>query len=94
MRNHDDTLTAIRAAIAELRAAAQHDGDARRGEVADRLDELFGGVRTRADLRAAIKSADRYYRGGMGSFQDVGTSVMHEAVERLRRSLRRTLLPW
>ncbi|MFB4354315.1 type II CAAX endopeptidase family protein [Microbacterium sp. LS_15] len=81
----------IRDAIARLRAAATHDDDAPRGEVADRLARRFEGIDGPADARAAARDALRLYRGGMGSFSDTGTAVMDAAVERLRRALERAV---
>lgn len=84
-------LDEIRDAIAQLRAAATHDHDAPRGEVADRLARRFEGIDGPADVCAAARGALRLYRGGMGSFSDTGTAVMDAAVERLRRALERAV---
>lgn len=90
MRTVDQSLRETRLAIAKLRAAAAEDNDPQRAIVAQSLDELFGKVSTRVELRAAAKRARRLYRGSMGSFQDVGTQVMSDAVDELWRALSRS----
>ncbi|MDP3949489.1 hypothetical protein [Microbacterium sp.] len=86
-----ESLTTIRDAIEGLRVAARQDDDSRRADAADWLDGLFDGVETRRELKSAIRESARLFHGGMGSFQDVGTEVMHQAVERLGKALRS---PW
>ncbi|MGO4297461.1 hypothetical protein [Glutamicibacter sp. MCAF14] len=90
MRTVDQCLLGIRQAISQLREAAAVDGDSQRAIVAQSLDELFGQVANRKQLRAAAKRAMRLYQGGMGSFQDVGTQVMGEAVDGLWHALSRS----
>ncbi|GAA3300141.1 hypothetical protein [Glutamicibacter nicotianae] len=87
MHTVEKRLREIRQAISKLREAAAMDGDAQRAGVAQSLDELFGQVSTRKELRAATAQAMRLYRGGMGSFQDAGTPAMGDAVDGLRRAL-------
>ncbi|MHA7284503.1 DUF6966 domain-containing protein [Arthrobacter sp. TMS2-4] len=79
----------IIAAIAELRAAAELGQDRRRVDAADWLEELFVDVVDRRGLREASTQALTLYRGGMGSFQDVGYEAAGHAVDRLRVALRR-----
>lgn len=85
-----DSLTAIRDAIDGLGVAARQDDDEPRARTAHWLTSLFDGVKSQEDLAAAVTEANRVFRGGMGSFTDVGTEVMHQAVERLRTALRRS----
>ena len=82
-----ESLEEIRDAIAQLRAAATHDDDASRGEVANRLRRQFDGIDNPIELRTAVANALHLYRGGMGSCQDTGTAVMDAAVTRLRHAL-------
>ncbi|WP_426184209.1 hypothetical protein [Microbacterium sp. TWP3-1-2b2] len=86
-----ESLATIRDAVERLRVAARQDGDGRRADAADWLDGLFDGVESQRDLKIAVKESNLLFRGGMGSFQDVGTDAMHKAVERLRKVLR---APW
>ncbi|MGO2052982.1 DUF6966 domain-containing protein [Glutamicibacter sp. 287] len=87
MARVERTLIEIRAAIAKLHRAAAHDRDPQRAHAAHWLDGLFENVESRAQLREASRQALELYRGGMGSFQDVGTAVMAEAVDGLRHAL-------
>ncbi|MGP4992851.1 DUF6966 domain-containing protein [Glutamicibacter ardleyensis] len=51
------------------------------------LDSLFADIETPAQLRESANEALKLYRGGMGSFQDVGTAVMAQAVDGLHAAL-------
>ena len=82
-----ESLDEIRHAIVQLRAAATHDNDESRGEVADRLGRQIDGIDNPRELRTTAANALHLYRGGMGSFQDTGTAVMDAAVIRLRHAL-------
>jgi hypothetical protein len=79
----------IIAATAQLRAVARLEQDKQRSQVADWLDVQFVGVTDRRVLREAATEALGLYRGGMGSFQDVGTEASWNAVKRLRLALQR-----
>jgi hypothetical protein len=81
----------ILSAIAQIRAAATTEGDEARSRSAETLAVRFDGITTQAELRDAARDSLRLYRGGMGSFQDVGSSTMAEAVARLGKSLRRAI---
>jgi hypothetical protein len=83
------TRDEIIAAIAEVRAAALWGQDEQRAHAADWLDGLFANVTDRPGLREASAQALTLYRGGMGSFQDVGYEAAGNAVDRLRVALRR-----
>lgn len=88
------TIEAVRqeiiSAIAEVRSVAQSEQDKQRAYAADWLDEQFAGVMDRRVLRASASDAlGSLYRGGMGSFQDVGTEASSRAVKRLYGALRR-----
>lgn len=85
----DRALEDLDRALAGLRAAAAADGDDHRARVADWVEGLFAGTRHRAEIRTAAARALTLWRGGMGSFQDVGTAVMSEAVGQLREALQR-----
>lgn len=82
-------LEEIIAAIAELRAAALLGQDEQRAHTADWLDERFANVTDRRGLREASAQALTLYRGGMGSFRDVGYEAAGNAVDRLYAALRR-----
>ena len=84
----ESRLARVREAIDELRLAAQESGDTARADTATWLWAKFAGVTDRAHLRRACREALTLYRGGMGSFTDVGNTVSAHAVERLRRALR------
>ena len=81
-------LAEVRAAIHEVREAADTDHDAGRRHTAGWLDGVFADVRTRAELRAAAKRALGLW-GGMGSFADANTPASGHAIDRLGRSLTR-----
>ncbi|WP_434995106.1 hypothetical protein [Arthrobacter sp. Ld5] len=87
------TVEAVRdeiiAAIAEVRAAALLGQDEQRAHTADRLDGLFANVTDRRGLREASARALSFYRGGAGSFRDVGYAAAGHAVDRLHAALRR-----
>lgn len=85
----DQSLQLLAAAVAQLRDAAEQDRDERRARVADRVEQRLAGVDGPRELRAAVADVMRIYQGGMGSFQDVGTSVMQRAVSDLSWALRR-----
>lgn len=87
MATMNQVLAEIHAAIAKLHRAAAHDQDSRRDHVANWLDDLFVEIKAREQLSDASDEALGLYRGGMGSFQDVGTAVMAEAVDGLNRAL-------
>lgn len=87
MDNVEQALGRIRAAIEKLHLAAAQDHDAQRAHAARWLDGLFEDVESREQLREAARKALELDRGGMGSFQDVGTAVMDDAVSGLRRAL-------
>ena len=88
------TVEAVRdeivAATSELRAVARSEQDKQRNHAADWLDREFIGITDRRVLRAAAGDAlGSLYRGGMGSFHDVGTEASSRAVKRLYLALRR-----
>lgn len=85
------SLEEVRDAIAQLRAAATHNNDTRRGEVADWLTSQFDCIDNPRDIRTTAANALHLYRGGMGSFQDTGTAAMDAAVNRLHVALRRAI---
>lgn len=95
MSRKQRTVEAVRdeilAATAELRAVARLEQDKQRNQVADWLDEQFICITDRRVLREAASSAleSLYYRGGMGSFHDVGTEASSRAVNRLYLAIRR-----
>lgn len=80
-------LDNVRAAIVHLRKASQADGDVQRASTADWLEALFADVTNLVELRTATGRALTLYRGGMGSFQDVGTATMAAAVDDLNSAL-------
>jgi hypothetical protein len=95
MSRKQRTVEAVRdeivSAAAELRAVARREQDKQRSQVADWLDEQFIGITDRRVLREAASNAldSLYYRGGMGSFHDVGTEASSQAVNRLYLAVRR-----
>jgi hypothetical protein len=93
MTSTQRTVEAVRgeiiAAIAEVRAAALLGQDEQRAHTADWLDQQFADVTDRRGLREASAQALTLYRGGMGSFRDVGYEAAGHAVDRLHAALRR-----
>ncbi|MBM6621903.1 hypothetical protein JTF08_09810 [Micrococcaceae bacterium RIT802] len=85
----NQVLAEVRHALEVLRHAAAFDGDDRRAHAADWVEAHFAEARTPFEVRQAAAGALTLYRGGMGSFQDVGTSIMADAVDGLWRALRR-----
>lgn len=88
------TVEAVRdeiiSAVTEVRSVARSEQDNQRAQAANWLDEQFAGITNRRELRGADSYAlGSLYRGGMGSFQDVGTEASSRAVKRLYRALRR-----
>jgi hypothetical protein len=90
------TVEAVRdeiiSAVTEVRSVARSEQDNQRAQAANWLDEQFAGITNRREreLRGAASYAlGSLYRGGMGSFQDVGTEASSRAVKRLYRALRR-----
>lgn len=79
----------IISAIAEVRRVAHSEQDKHRNYTADWLDAQFSCVTDRSSLRSAAARALEVYRGGMGSFHDVGTAAQSHAVRRLYTALRR-----
>jgi hypothetical protein len=73
----------IIAATAELRRVAQAEHDERSASVADWLDGRFAGVTDEHSLHEASAEALTLYRGGMGSFQDVGSAASAHVVGEL-----------
>lgn len=98
MRSQPRTVEAVRAdiilAIAEVRAAARMGRDEQRVHAADWLEGLFIGVSDRRGLREASTQGLILYRGGMGSFRDVGYAAAGHAVDRLYSALRRGRRSW
>ena len=85
----DEVRREIISAIAELRVVARSEEDGPRDQASDWLEQLFAGIEDQQALRRASAQALGLYRGGMGSFQDVGSAGSSEAVGRLRVALRR-----
>lgn len=79
----EDIRNDILSAAAAVRAAAKVDDDGWRSSVADRIETMFAGITEETDLRERAADCMRLY-GGMGSFADVGTEVMADAVGKLR----------
>jgi hypothetical protein len=88
-RTVEAVRTEIVSAIAEVRAAARLGRDEQRAHTAEWLDGLFVGVSDRRGLREASAQGLTLYRGGMGSFRDVGYATAGHAVDRLYAALRR-----
>ncbi|WP_164206972.1 hypothetical protein [[Micrococcus luteus] ATCC 49442] len=88
-RTVEAVRTEILSAIAEVRAAALLGRDEQRARTADWLDGLFAGVFDRRGLREASAQGLTLYRGGMGSFRDVGYAAAGHAVDRLHAALQR-----
>jgi hypothetical protein len=89
MAHTEQLLLEIRGAVDQLSRTARTEQDASRGTVARNLAAKYSGVTDRAALREAARESLALFRGGMGSFQDVGTAPMSDAVERLHRALSR-----
>ncbi|WP_345077394.1 hypothetical protein [Brachybacterium paraconglomeratum] len=94
MTDPQEHLDEIRLAITQLHLAAHIDADDARGTVATSLEKRFSGISERGELRDSARRSLLLYRGGMGSFQDVGSAVMFEAVERVHRALSRAARRW
>ena len=75
-----DSVDEIRSAIARLRSAAIADEDSRRLQTAEQLELRFAGIVSSLELRAAARDALRLYGGGMGAFQDAGSSATASAI--------------
>jgi hypothetical protein len=93
-RDFDALKGEIVSAIAEVRAVAESEGDEARHDASDWLQQLFVEVEDRRGLREASARGLALYRGGMGSFQDVGSAASSGAVDRLRSALRRGRSWW
>lgn len=91
MQSAAEGVDEIRAAIAQLRSAANQDNDVRRRQSAEHLEQQFAGIADPQELREAARDALRLFGGGMGSFQDSGTSVMASALTRLREAIRQAI---
>lgn len=87
-------LKEILAAIDMVRTVAQSEQDKARNHAADWLDEQFSGVTDGQALCEASAEGLRLYRGGTGSFQDVGTAASADAVARLHSALKRGRTPF
>lgn len=98
MRSQPRTVEAVRAeivsAIVGVRAAARMGRDKQRVHTADWLDGLFASVSDRRGLREASAQGLILYRGGMGSFRDVGYAAAGHTVDRQYSALRRGRRSW
>lgn len=94
MAHTEQLLVEIRGALDQLSRTARTEQDASRCAVARNLAATFSGVMDRAALREAARESLPLFRGGMGSFQDVGTAPMADAVQRLHRALSRASQRW
>lgn len=94
MAHTEQLLHEIRGAVDQLSRTARAEQDSSRGAVARNLAVMFSSVTDRAALREAARESLALFRGGMGSFQDVGTAPMADAVERLHRALSRASQRW
>lgn len=94
MTRSQDLLREIQDASERLRSVSRACGDSQRAEIAARLSDEFAGLVERREIRAVARNWLGIYRGGMGSFSDVGSQDMSDAVEGLRRALRRASRPW
>lgn len=88
-RSVESVRDEIIAATAELRTVAQAEHDKFRARVAGWLDDLFSGVTDERDLHEAVAKALTLYRGGDGSFQDVGSAASAHVVHELGVALLR-----
>lgn len=86
-----ESVEEIQSAIAQLRSAAIRNNDLRRRRSAEQLELRFAGITNSQDLHSAARDALRLYAGGMGSFQDAGTSEVDSAVARLGEALRQAI---
>lgn len=94
MARPHDLLNEIQSASERLRSASRECGDVQREGVATLLSDEFAGIVERREIRTAARGWLELYRGGMGSFTDVGSQEMSDAVEGVRRALRRAARPW
>ena len=90
MAHTEPLLFEISGAVEQLSRTARTEQDASRGAVACSLAAKFSGVTDRTALRVAARESLALFRGGLGSFQDVGT----DAVQRLHRALSRGPKRW
>ena len=86
-----ESIEEIQRAIARLSSAANHDNDPRRRRSVEQLELQFTGITNSQELRSAARDALRLYAGGIGSFQDAGTSEVGSAVTRLGEALRQAI---
>ena len=82
----EDIRGDILSSAAAVRSAALLEHDEWRLGIAARIENMFTGVAEAADLRDRAADCLRLY-GGMGSFADVGTETMADAVAKLRMPL-------
>lgn len=80
------TVIAVRdeiiSAVTEVHSVARSEQDKQRDHAADWLNQQFAGVTDRRVLRGAASDAlGSLYRGGIGSFQDVGTEASSQVVK-------------
>lgn len=94
MAHTEQLLLEISGAVDQLSRTARAEQDTPRGAVARNLAARFSGVTDRAVLRVAARESLTMFRGGMGSFPDVGTAPMADAVQRLHRALSRASRRW
>jgi hypothetical protein len=94
MAHAEQLLLEIRGALDQLSRTARTERDSSRSRVARNLAATYSGITDRAALREAARESLALFRGGMGSFQDVGTAPMSAAVERLHRALSRASQRW
>ena len=87
LMNFENILSEVFAAIEELHLTAITNQDKSRKSVAIVLKEDFSLVTNKKELRDTARHALMLYRGGMGSFQDVGDALTDHAVKRLARAL-------
>ena len=88
-------LEDVHDAITALRVASLVDDDPQRQDVADVMERRFASIADARGLRRNAREAlTLWWRGGMGSFQDTGTTTMTRAVEGLRCALRVASRRW
>lgn len=80
-------LKNVRRAVQQLGEACSLENDERRAVTAVWLEELFAEVTSAEELAGNARQALALYKGGMGSFQDVGSARMASAVHALAREL-------